>query len=110
MVERARDLRKRMTFPERLLWSALRKNGGGVRFRRQVNVGTFVADFCCPERRVIVEVDGSTHQGQRAREDVERDEWFARDGWLVVRVSNDDVLKRTDAVVKFVRKACEGRG
>ncbi|MGD9692658.1 MAG: endonuclease domain-containing protein [Phycisphaerales bacterium] len=110
MIERAQGLRKRMTFPERLLWSKLRHESIGARFRRQSNIGACVVDFCCHERKVIVELDGRTHRGEKGRDDAERDTWLARDGWRVVRVADDDVLRDVDAVVAFVRRACESEG
>jgi very-short-patch-repair endonuclease len=60
--ERARRLRREQTDAESKLWQRLR--GGqlqGAKFRRQHPIGPFIADFCCLERGVIVEVDGAQH-------------------------------------------------
>ena len=70
----------------------------GVRFRRQVVIGRFIADFYCAERGVVVEVDGGVHLARRER-DAERDRLFAALGLSVVRVLNEDVLLDLDAVI-----------
>ncbi|MEX1125010.1 MAG: DUF559 domain-containing protein [Acidimicrobiia bacterium] len=49
------------TWPERLVWSHLRHNQLGVRFRRQHPIGPYIADFTCLSHRIVVEVDGSQH-------------------------------------------------
>ncbi|HEY8476661.1 MAG TPA: DUF559 domain-containing protein, partial [Chloroflexota bacterium] len=57
MVEVARQFRKAPTRAEALLWSALKgRRLDGVKFRRQQPIGSFVVDFCAPERRLVVEV------------------------------------------------------
>jgi very-short-patch-repair endonuclease len=64
-VPAARDLRIRQTAAEVMLWEALRNRRlDGVKFRRQHPVGPFVIDFCCPERRLAIEVDGGIHAAQ----------------------------------------------
>ena len=60
---RARELRRDMTPPERLLWRGLRGEGVGVRFRRQHPVPPYVLDFACVALQLAVEVDGGTHGG-----------------------------------------------
>ena len=60
--DRARFMRKSMPQAEVILWSHLRRrNLGGFRFQRQVEIGPFIVDFLCRERMVVVEVDGDTH-------------------------------------------------
>ena len=57
--QRARDLRKRMTDAELILWSRIRPRAWPMfRFRRQHPIGSYIADFACPLSRVIVEIDG----------------------------------------------------
>jgi very-short-patch-repair endonuclease len=58
---RARRLRRDQTDAERKLWKLLRGRNLGLKFRRQYPIGSFIADFCCIERRLIVELDGSQH-------------------------------------------------
>ena len=60
--DRARELRKNQTDVEAKLWSRLRgRQVAGAKFRRQFIIGSFIADFCCYEQRLIVELDGGQH-------------------------------------------------
>src|SRR5260370_24325689 len=59
----ARAMRRELTPAERILWQALRRRRlAGLRFRCQHPLGPFILDFCCPERRLVVELDGAGHQ------------------------------------------------
>jgi len=99
----ARALRKRMTPPERALWVVLRgRKVAGLKFRRQAPIGPYIADFYCHEARLVVEVDGSTHQGSQVAHDRNRDEWMRERGIRVLRVSARDVLQNIDGVVRKI--------
>lgn len=87
---RARQLRKDMTAAERVLWDALRNRRFlGLKVRRQVPLGPFVADFYCAERSLIIEADGVGHSGKR---DMDRDLWLAARGFHILHLSNGDIL------------------
>jgi very-short-patch-repair endonuclease len=103
-VSQARALRKRMTKAEVVLWSRLRRQvANGMRFRRQHPVGPYVADFACIEARLVVEIDGSSHEISAVREhDRKRTEFLQSRGWRVLRVTNEDVFKRLDDVVEGI--------
>jgi very-short-patch-repair endonuclease len=59
---RARDLRANATEAEQKLWRAIRdRRLAGVKFRRQVPIGPFIADFCCREHALVIELDGGQH-------------------------------------------------
>jgi 2-isopropylmalate synthase len=95
---RARSMRRDMTDAQRKLWFLLRdRRLDGAKFRRQAPVGPYIADFVCLRRKVIVEADGGQHSGN-ARDAV-RDQWLAREGYVVVRYSNIDILKNPEGVV-----------
>lgn len=95
---RSRKLRKTMTDAERKLWFAIRdRRFAGAKFRRQVPIESFIADFCCFELRLIVEVDGGQHNG--SRRDVQRDRWFMANGYRTLRFWNNDVLRNLDGVL-----------
>jgi len=95
----ARLLRKRMTEPELILWSQLRKGQvGGHKFRRQHPVGPYVVDFACLKARLIIEVDGGHHSTQR-KDDRERDANLAALGFTVLRIWNDDVRHNLSGVL-----------
>lgn len=97
-TSRARRLRREMTAAERILWYQLRdRRLCGLKFRRQVPVGPYIADFLCPERRLIVEADGGGH-GDSAT-DALRDAWLARHGFIVLRLWNSDILDNLPGVL-----------
>ncbi|MHA7811774.1 MAG: endonuclease domain-containing protein [Phycisphaerales bacterium] len=101
----ARSLRKRMTPPERALWVALRgRKVAGLKFRRQAPIGPYIADFYCHEARLVVEIDGSTHQGSQAAHDRDRDQWMRDRGMSVLRVSGRDVLQNLEGVVRTIAR------
>jgi very-short-patch-repair endonuclease len=86
------------------LWERLRRGALGARFRRQHVIDRFIADFYCAERGLVVEVDGSVHDG-RGELDAERDGVFRAKGLVVVRVRNEDVRLDLEAVVALIRAA-----
>jgi len=105
---RARSLRSRMTDAERKLWSALRdRRFANFKFRRQVPLGPFIADFVCYDARLIVEVDGGQHA--ESRSDERRDRWFAANGFVVRRFWNNDVLTNLEGVLISILETLHGR-
>ena len=83
------------------MWGILRdRRFDGAKFRRQVPIGPHIADFVCFEARLIVELDGSQH-AESARDAV-RDKWLADDGYRVLRVWNNDVVLRRQAVLEAI--------
>ena len=103
-VRRARDLRKRMTDAEVILWSRLRRDVvGGFRFRRQHPLGPYIADFACVPAKLVVEVDGDSHGSDTGIEyDRRRNAYVEALGWRVLRVWNEDVYKRLDTVIEGI--------
>jgi very-short-patch-repair endonuclease len=86
----ARRLRQTMTPAERKLWDALRNRGLlGLKVRRQVPIGPYIADFYCAEHRLIIEADGGGHGGPR---DKARERWLAARGFRILRLWNFDIL------------------
>jgi very-short-patch-repair endonuclease len=108
-VERARSLRKTMTKSEVILWQNLRREQlGGFKFRRQVPVGPFVADFACVELKLIVEVDGATHaEDHEISYDAQRTRFLEAQGWRVLRVLNTDIYEGLDGVLELLRLELE---
>ena len=96
----ARAMRKTMTESEFRLWNCLRNRGlDGHKFRRQVPIGAYIADFYCSERRLIVEVDGGHHFDEAGlAADARRTRWLESDGHRILRFSNLDVLTNIDGV------------
>ena len=79
LVHRARLLRANPSWPEQVLWKAIRSGQLGVPFRRQVPLGCYVGDFVAPRAKLIVEVDGSSHRVKQVA-DARRDRKLARLG------------------------------
>ena len=104
MIKRARKLRKETTPAERLLWSALRNSTfAGLKFRRQHPVGFYVTDFCCMQEKLVIELDGDSHDFSE-REDQDRTATLANDGYQVIRFSNADVLDNLEGVLKMIAR------
>ena len=105
-TKNARRSRRNATIPERMLWNRLR--GGrlaGLKFRRQQPIGPYIVDFFCHEVGLVVEVDGRSHD-ERGKEDSQREAFLQEQQRLqVLRVSNDDVLKETEAVLFAILRA-----
>ena len=79
-----------MTDAERVMWSQLRnRRFGGLKFKRQWTIGRYVVDFCCIERRLVVEIDGGQHTPER---DARRTHAINDHGYQIVRFWNNDVL------------------
>jgi very-short-patch-repair endonuclease len=102
----SRQLRRNSTWPERIVWGMLRGGRlGGLKFRRQYSVGPYTADFYCHEMKLVVEVDGTSHE-DRSEKDRRRTEYLQHQGLQVFRVTNQDVLSDPEAVangiVRFV--------
>ncbi|MFX7853741.1 endonuclease domain-containing protein, partial [Acinetobacter baumannii] len=91
--QNAKRLRRKMTPPEIALWLALRRNGDGLRFRRQHAAGRYVLDFYCAPARLAIEVDGIAHErGNQPERDRERDAWLAAQAIKVLRYPATEVL------------------
>ena len=103
-VERARQLRKSMSAPEAMLWSALRElRALGHHFRRQVPIGRYYADFCCHKKCLVIEVDGDLHFSDDAvAYDAIRDAFLRREGYRLLRVTNADVMRNLDGVLTVI--------
>jgi very-short-patch-repair endonuclease len=97
----ARRLRRETTDAERKLWSRLRARQLGVKFRRQMPIDRFIADFACVQAKLVIEVDGGQHNI-----DVERDRLrtavIETAGYIVIRFWNDEVLSNIDNVIEEI--------
>ena len=98
IFERAKLLRANMTDAELKLWSYLRNNKLGVRFKAQHPIDLFIADFYCHQVKLVVEVDGSIHNLQTDY-DEGRTEEIERFGIVVIRFANDEVIHHIDKVL-----------
>lgn len=93
-----RLLRNESTPQEIILWSRLKNKQLGYKFRRQHSFGTYIADFYCREKRLIIEVDGSQHMEQEEY-DAERTKFFGNKGLRVLRFWNNEINTNINGVV-----------
>jgi very-short-patch-repair endonuclease len=100
-LRNARAMRHIATDAEKKLWRLLRSRQlEAFKFRRQVPIGRYIADFVCHEQQLIVEVDGGQHS--ESAKDQERDRWLSEAGYRVVRYWNNDVLKNPHGVLESI--------
>jgi very-short-patch-repair endonuclease len=102
-LEYSRRLRREMTDAEHMLWRHLR-NGhfDGLKFRRQHPIPPYIVDFCCIERGLIVELDGSQHSVQS---DSARTRALEAQGWTILRFWDNDALLNTEAMLDAIWKS-----
>ena len=94
-----KELRSHATPAEAVLWKMLKgRNADGMKFRRQQGIGPYVLDFYCPELRLCVELDGSSHD-YKYEYDEQRTEFLQNQGIRVLRFSNEQVWQGLDFVV-----------
>jgi very-short-patch-repair endonuclease len=99
-TERARDLRKEMSNTEWRVWLRLRgKQLDGHKFRRQLPIGPYFADFACLSARLVVEVDGPEHEEESDRR---KNDYLETQGFRVVRFSVDEVDESMDDVIDAI--------
>ncbi|HZW47612.1 MAG TPA: DUF559 domain-containing protein [Microvirga sp.] len=101
----ARNLRKTPTSAEDVLWQALRgRRCRGLKFRRQVPLLSYTVDFCCVERRLIVEIDGKQHEWY-AEYDARRTQEIERHGFAIIRFTNGEVMSDLESVLTRIARA-----
>lgn len=104
-IEKARELRRNQTPEEALVWSALRRGQlDGFHFRRQYPKGAYIFDFVCLTAGLVVEIDGPSHD-QTVAYDTERTRYIERQGFRLIRFSNQDVRENLGGVVETIRQA-----
>jgi very-short-patch-repair endonuclease len=106
--EFARHLRNHPTPAEKVLWQELRSTKTGYKFRRQLEIEGRFVDFCCTSRKVVIEIDGDSHD-DKEDSDLARDRALAELGFKVLRSSNDEVLSEMRRVLEQISTICEGR-
>jgi len=109
-ITRARQLRRQASPIEDHVWGFLR-NGhvDGLKFRRQHPIGRYVVDFYCHACRLVIEIDGPSHNDQE-EDDLNRTLWLNQNGYRVIRFTNNDVLKNPNGVREAIREACRWTG
>lgn len=95
-------MRELSTPEEEILWKKLRNNKLGARFRRQHSIGGYILDFYCFKARLIIELDGKSHDFQKEY-DADRDKFFKELKYETLRIKNADVQKDLNRVIKKVK-------
>jgi very-short-patch-repair endonuclease len=108
---RAKTLRRTMTRAEVLLWRYLKAHHvAGLGFRRQVPMRGYIADFVCHSARLVIELDGGSHDfASRLKHDRRKDAWLLSQGYVVLRFTNDQVLKELEGVVAVIHSTAAER-
>ena len=105
LLARAREMRRNPTEPEKRLWRHLSGSQlRGHKFRRQAVIEHYIADFFCPLKKLIVEVDGDTHDVEA---DFKRDDRLRNQGYRTVRFGNLDVMRNMGGVLLALVAALE---
>ena len=104
---RAKQLRQTMTRAETLLWRYLKAGRmDGVGFRRQTPIGSYIVDFVCFAAKLVIELDGESHDfDDRQRADQRRDAFLASEGFRVLRFTDEPVMSNLEGVVEAIREA-----
>lgn len=101
---RARELRKAGYLSEVLLWNQLKKGQlNGLDFDRQKIIGNYIVDFYCAEKKLVLEVDGSSHH-EKVEYDARRDAFLIGLGLEVIHIPVMEVFKNLSGVMDLLRR------
>ena len=102
-----KDLRNNMTFSEARLWSCLKnKQLSGRKFRRQHSIGNYIVDFFCFSEKLIIEVDGTSHDNYISEmNDIERDDYLKNHGFRILRFAAKDIEFNLEGVLQEIEEA-----
>lgn len=102
--ENRRRLKNQMTEAEEILWNSIRRDAFGVRFRRQFGIGNYIADFYCPSKKLVIEIDGSQHYTDDGLGyDKVRDEFIRSLGIRIIRFSNREIMEDMAVVLEKIK-------
>ena len=104
-IKFAKRLRRRQTRAERLLWEMLRDQKLGARFWKQIVLLGWIVDFWCPKLKLVVEVDGPTHDGRESYDANRAQVMEERLGARTIRFTNREVITNSALVAYRLRRA-----
>ncbi|WP_158812692.1 endonuclease domain-containing protein [Methylocapsa sp. S129] len=106
----AREQRANAVQTEAIIWRAVRdRRCEGAKFHRQAPIGNFIVGFFCFAQRLIVEIDGPSHEiAEQQTKDRERDAWLCGQGYRILRLPNELVIASTELAVARIRAALRG--
>ena len=102
LLEQVRELRKNQTSAEKVFWEIVRtKRFLGLKFRRQHQIGNYIVDFYCHDRKLVIELDGEIHnQPEQQQRDLQRTEYLKSLGLTVLRFTNQEIFQNLETVLK----------
>ena len=100
----AKNLRRQSTDTEHHLWYYLRANRLGFKFKRQVPIGSYIVDFVCFEKHLVIELDGGQHLNNQLY-DKKRSDWLKAHGFKILRFWNNQMLMETEGVMETIYRA-----
>lgn len=102
----ARELRNNMTHAEKATWRMLRgRQMQGFDFHRQKPIGYFIADFYCHDLKLVIEVDGISHEEEEVKDnDLRKDMYYRGLGLNILRFTDDEVLGNWNSVEKIIKE------
>ena len=108
IFQNAKRLRNHVTDAERIFWQKLKEAFPLLHFRRQHPMSEYVADFYCHKLKLVIEIDGGTHEKAQAY-DATRTKIINRGGHRVIRFLNEDMDDHLDCVLEAILGECEDR-
>ncbi|NMB47954.1 endonuclease domain-containing protein [Candidatus Kuenenbacteria bacterium] len=104
--ETRKQLRNNSTEAEKILWQELKGGRQGIKFRRQYGIGGYIADFCAPRQKLVIEIDGGIHlERYQKLYDHERQLDIENLGFKVIRLSNEKILNNLSIALTTIRRA-----
>ncbi len=104
------SLRANPTKAEEILWQHLRRNQLGFKFRRQFSINSVVVDFCSEQLKLVIEIDGWTHDFEKTQlKDARKQKMLEENGYKVVRYTNEQVYGDIGVLVGGIKKICDSR-
>ncbi len=102
--QRRQLLRGNQTEPEKRLWTILRNEQMGKKFRRQHGIGHYIVDFYCPQLKLVIEVDGASHFTDEAQGyDQIRENFMLSLGIKTLRLNNHEVMTNLAGVRQYIQ-------
>jgi type I restriction enzyme R subunit len=110
LIEEARELRKKQTKAEEIFWQLVRnRKFNNLKFRRQHQIGNYIADFYCDELRLVIEFDGEVNNSpEQQKHDSKRDKFLTSSGFKVLRFKNQEILNSPESVFEEIENAILG--
>jgi very-short-patch-repair endonuclease len=96
-----RKLRRDQTGAEKIVWSILRNNQLGCKFRRQHAIGDYIVDFICVEKSLIIEIDVGQHNDEV---DKPRSDFLEKSGFKIIRFWNNEVSENREGVYNTIKE------